>query len=81
MNNQNPKNIFIVVILLILISFLLFICLKAGKVKADEVHEPQITLQSLAEEIKVSREREDLLLQHIKLIDYQISVLTEKVMQ
>lgn len=62
---------FIVIFVFIFIGFIIgFLFLK-----------PQPTLFNAEKEIKISRDREDLLLQQFKLIDYQISVLTEKVMQ
>ena len=36
--------------------------------------------KNLVEEIKTSREREDLLLQEVKLLDYQVSVISNQVL-
>lgn len=71
MNDEPEPNFRPVILAAVVMALALFFALKANA---------QTTFNA-ENEIKISREREDLLLQQVKLLDYQISVLTERIMQ
>lgn len=70
-------------ILLGMITFCLML-MSVPKAPADEIDKDALIFQSikqLQKEVETSRQREDLLLQEVNLLDYQISVLTESIIK